>query len=61
MNNATHSLLQLSYWNDQVRVEFDEELKQNIFFLYQRLKERVGIDPPHILAQEFQNILIDFI
>ena len=59
-NNAMHSLLQLSYWNDQVRVEFDEELKQKSF-LYQRLKERVGIYPPHILAQEFQNILIGFI
>ena len=39
-------------WNDQIRVEFDEELKPKSF-LYQRLKERVGINPPHILAQEF--------
>ena len=58
--NETHSLLLLSNWNDQVRVEFDEELKQKSF-LYQRLQERVGIDPPHILAQEFQNILIGII
>ena len=35
--NETHSLLQLSNWNDQVRVEFDEELKQKSF-LYQRLR-----------------------
>ena len=34
MRNETHSLLQLSNWNDQVRVEFDEELKQKRF-LYQ--------------------------
>ena len=53
-NNAARSLLQPLYWNDHVRVEFDEELKQKSF-LYQRLKERIGINPPHILAQEFQN------
>ena len=32
-NNATHSLLQLSYWNDRVRVQFDEELKQKFFYI----------------------------
>ena len=49
--NGTHSLLQLSNWNDQVRVEFDEELKQKSF-LYQRLKERVDIESPstHLIS-----------
>ena len=55
-----YPLIQPLYWSDQVCMDFDQAISENDVTI-QAIKDRLSIDPPHVLAEDLQGMLMTFV
>ena len=55
-----YPLIQPLYWSDQVHMDFDQAISENDMTI-QAIKDRLNIDPPHVLAEDLQGMLMTFV
>ncbi len=55
-----YPLIQPLYWSDQVRTDYDQAISENDVTI-QAIKDRLNIDPLHVLTENLQGMLITFV